>query len=168
MLAILALPGCAIMQQAEIAAMTKETDAAKALCNKKFEQKKLKTYTALAECTNQAVLEVAKKYPVADGFIMYGKMVNAKRLELAEMVDQKKLTKAQAEVKLNEYIRGVVKEYDDQQAIAYQQYLQWNQQLQKALNPPTSAPTFMPVQPVPQSFNCRTTRFGNSLNTHCY
>jgi hypothetical protein len=82
-----------------------ETDAAITACRNKRLSGELKTHVESAECANPFIVEAHKKagYRYMDLVLL----MTAKRLELSEKVDQGKLSEAQAQLELAQFMTGI-------------------------------------------------------------
>lgn len=78
-----------------------EIEGARADCEALFVSKKLKSNMARAKCVNEKFTSIANRWNLPHHDLLL--LSNAKRLEVAERLDKKKITLAQAELEMAEF-----------------------------------------------------------------
>ena len=147
---------------------------AKKTCSEQYS-----TPTKRTACFNDAVMEAYTEanYPYMD----IVNEVNAKRAEIAERVEAKKITNAQGQLELAEYANDKTETIRQREA-EIQQVQQQKQEQQAAMaavmlgnmRPYQPAPIAQPyvpqpyVIPIQKPTNCNSYVMGNNINTSCY
>lgn len=77
-------------------------------CKNKRLSGELKTYEASAECSNPRIIEAYQE--AGYRYMDLVSLMTAKRLELAEEIDQGKITEAQAQLEFAQFMTGIADE----------------------------------------------------------
>jgi hypothetical protein len=90
---------------AAVRQVSEQTAAAIAACKNKRLSGELKTHVESAECSNPFIIETYQKAGYRYMDLVF--LMTAKRLEVSEKVDQGKLSEAQAQLELAQFMTGI-------------------------------------------------------------